>query len=66
LVRRVQEKQVGWKFNGTHQLLVCADGVNPLGDNINTIKKNTEGLTGTSKDVGLEVNTRKTKHSVTI
>jgi hypothetical protein len=55
-IRIVQENQVGLKLNGTHQLLVYADDVNLLGDNMDTIKRNTETLIDTSKEVGLEVN----------
>jgi hypothetical protein len=40
----------------THQLLVYADYVNLLGDNIDTIKKNAQTLVNTSNEVGLEVN----------
>jgi hypothetical protein len=41
-IRKVQEKQVGLKLNGTHQILAYTDDVNLLGENIDTIKKNTE------------------------
>jgi hypothetical protein len=61
-IRKVQENWVELKLNGTHQLLVYADDVNLLGDNIDTIKKNTEILTVTSKGVGLGVNAEKTKY----
>jgi hypothetical protein len=43
-------------------LLAYTDDVNPLGDNIDTIKKNTETLIVTSKEVGLEINIEKTKY----
>jgi hypothetical protein len=49
-------------MNETHQRLVCAGGVNLLGENINIIKKNTEALLDDSKRVGLEVNAEKTKY----
>jgi hypothetical protein len=48
-------------MNGTHQLLAYADDVNLLGDNIDTINKNTQALTDASKEVGLERNVEKTK-----
>jgi hypothetical protein len=60
-IRKVYEKEVGLKLNGTHQLLVCVDDVNLLGDNIDTINKNTETLNDASKEVGLDVNAEKTK-----
>jgi hypothetical protein len=50
---------VGLKLNGIHQLLVYADDVNLLGDNIDAIKKNMETIIDASKEVGLEVNTEK-------
>jgi hypothetical protein len=48
--------------NGMYQSLVYADDAYLLDDNIDTIKKNTQTLTDTSKEVGLEVNMEKTKY----
>jgi hypothetical protein len=52
-------------LNGTYLLLVYADNYNLLGDNINTVKKDTEALIEALIDIGLEVNTEKTKYMLT-
>jgi hypothetical protein len=42
--------------------LVYADDVNILGDSKDTVKKNTQTLIDASKEIGLEVNTERTKY----
>jgi hypothetical protein len=61
-IRRVQGKQEGPKLNGTHQLLAYADDANTLGENIDTLQKNTKALLDAGKEVGLEVNSEKAKY----
>jgi predicted HTH domain antitoxin len=56
-IKKVQESQFGLKLNGTHLLLgYDDDDMNLLGGNIDTIKRNTEIVTDTNKEAGLEVN----------
>jgi hypothetical protein len=55
-IRKVQENQVGPELNGTH-----VDDVNLLGDN-RYYKENLKTLSDSSKEVGLELNTEKTKY----
>ena len=43
-------------MNGKYQLLVYADDVNMLGENLQIIRQNTEIFIKASKDIGLEVN----------
>jgi hypothetical protein len=61
-IRKVQENQVGLNLIGTYQLLIYANDVNILGDDIDTIEKNAQTLIDVSKEIGLQVNTEKTKY----
>jgi hypothetical protein len=63
-IRKVQENQAGLKLNGTYQLLVYADNVNLLEDDIDTIKKSTVTSIDASKAVGLGVNAKKLSISI--
>jgi hypothetical protein len=56
--RKVQQNQVELKLNGTHQLLAYADDVNLVGDNIDTIKRNTETLIAASRRLDKKLVTR--------
>ena len=49
------------KNDDTHQVLAYADDVDLIGDDIRTIERNAEVLLNACKDIGLAVNTGKTK-----
>ena len=64
-IRRVQENRIGLDMNGKYQLLVYADDVNMLGENLQIIRENTEIFIKASKDIVLEVNSDKTTYMIT-
>jgi hypothetical protein len=61
-IRRVQENLGRAEVELDTPTLACADDVNIVGENIDTIKKNTEVLLEATKEDGLEVNQEKTKY----
>jgi hypothetical protein len=58
-IRKVKDQNI-LELNGTQWLLVFVVDVNLLRKNIKAIKKTTEDILDTSKEVGLEVNMEKT------
>jgi hypothetical protein len=63
-IKRTQVNQDDLKLNGTPQLLTYADDFNKLGGSVNTVTENAEALVVATKQIGLEVNTDKTKYMV--
>ena len=49
-------------MNGTHQVLAYADDVNLIGDDIRTIERNAHVLLNACKDIGVPIDTGKTKY----
>jgi hypothetical protein len=45
-------------------ILVYAEDIYLLGDSLSTIKENTKTLLEASRDVGLEINSQKTKYKI--
>jgi hypothetical protein len=63
-IRKVQVNQKGLKLNGTHQLLVYADGSNVLGGSLLSIRAKAESLLVATKEIVLELNVDKNKYMV--
>jgi hypothetical protein len=63
-IRRVQANQNVLKLNGTHHFLAYDDDVNILGGSARTVKENAEALVVAAKEIGIEVNADKTKHTI--
>ena len=49
---------------GKHQRLVYADDVNMLGENLQIVRENTEIFIKARNDIGLNVNSEKTKYMI--
>jgi uncharacterized Fe-S center protein len=61
-IRKIREHQAELKLNGTNHHLALADYVILRGNDMETIKRNTETVTDPIKDAGIEVNVQKTTH----
>jgi hypothetical protein len=63
ICRKVQENR-GIEANGTYQLLVCADYINLLCENINIIKKSAEAVLDAGREIGVEVSVKNKEDQV--
>ncbi|KAJ4445010.1 hypothetical protein ANN_06809, partial [Periplaneta americana] len=63
-ITEIPGKQRGFGIERVHQLHVCADDVNMIEENPQTIRENTGILLEGSKDKSFEVNPEKTKYMI--
>ena len=61
-IMKVQETRLGLNLNGTLQVLAYADDANLIDDDIKTIERNALVLLNACKDIGLSVNSGKSKY----
>ena len=61
-IRKIQEANLGLDMNGTYQVLAYTDDVNLICDDIRAIERNGDVLLNACKDIGLAINTGKTKY----
>ena len=52
-------------MNGKYQLIIYADDVNMLGENLQTVREKTEIFIKASTEIDLEVNSEKSKYMIT-
>ena len=55
-----------WESPRKPNRVLYADDVNTLAENLQTVRKNAEIFIKASKDIGLEVNSEKTKYIITL
>jgi hypothetical protein len=63
-IRKAQQNKEWSKLSGVCQLLCYANCVNLLGENVNTVKKETESLLVTGMEVDLEINAEEIKNVI--
>jgi len=63
-IKTVLGNEVSMELNGICQLFFYADHINLLGDSINNIKDNTETLLRACRNLGIEINSEKTKYVI--
>ena len=61
-IRKLEETRLALDMNSNHRILTYVDDVNLIGDDIRTIERNADVLLNACKDIGLVVNTGKTKY----
>jgi hypothetical protein len=61
-IRGAQENRKVLETDDLNQVLVCADEVNLLGQDMNVMQSNAEIIVQVNKEIGIEVDIDKTKH----